>query len=83
MLADGVRVDADAVAEEVTDEFLRVHPDWLHRYGARARAMGIEDARYHITFLAAAVESGAPTAFPSMHAGPRGSSRLAASHLSF
>jgi MerR family transcriptional regulator, light-induced transcriptional regulator len=63
VLADGVRAHADAVAEEVTDEFLRVHPDWLHRYGARARVMGIEDARYHITFLAAAVESGAPTAF--------------------
>lgn len=63
VLADRVRAHADAVAEEVTDEFLRVHPDWLDRYGARARIMGIEDARYHITFLAGAVESGAPTAF--------------------
>jgi methanogenic corrinoid protein MtbC1 len=63
VLADGVRVHAGAVAEEVTDEFLRIHPDWLRRYGARARVMGIEDARYHITFLAAAVESGVPSAF--------------------
>lgn len=63
VFADGVRAHADAVAEEVTDDFLRVHPDWLQRYGPRARIRGLEDARYHITFLAAAVESGAPTAF--------------------
>lgn len=63
VLADGVRGHSGIVAEEITDEFLRVHPDWVQRHGARARVMDIEDARYHITFLAAALESGAPGAF--------------------
>ena len=63
LLADALRADAAGAAEEVTDDFLRLHPDWIGRYGDRARVKGIEDARYHITFLAAAVESGAPRAF--------------------
>lgn len=63
LLADAVRSNAAAAAEEVTDEFLRLHPDWVQQYGERARIRGIEDARYHITFLAGAVESGAPAAF--------------------
>lgn len=63
LLADALRAHADAVAEEVTDQFLGVHPDWVTRYGSRARVSGVEDARFHITFLAAAIESGAPAAF--------------------
>jgi len=51
------------VAEAVTDEFLQRHPDWVARYGAPARRHGIEDAAYHIEFLAAAVEAGSTAAF--------------------
>jgi len=51
------------MAEAVTDAFLARHPDWLTRYGDRARAAGIEDARFHIQFLAAAIESDSPAAF--------------------
>jgi methanogenic corrinoid protein MtbC1 len=51
------------IAADVTDEFLRAHPDWVARYGERARLRGIEDAKYHISFLAGAFEAGAPAAF--------------------
>jgi len=47
----------------VTDEFLRRHPDWVARYGERARRHGVEDAGYHVEFLAAAVEAGSLPAF--------------------
>jgi methanogenic corrinoid protein MtbC1 len=62
-LADGLRAHRTATAEAVTEEFLRSHPDWLARYGDRARDRGIEDAGYHVDFLAGAVESGAAAAF--------------------
>ena len=52
-----------ATAENVTDEFLRNHPDWLERYGERARAFGREDAGFHIEFLAGAVVADSPAAF--------------------
>lgn len=51
------------IADRITDDFLRRHPEWLERYGDRARARGIEDARFHVDFLAGAVESGSPDAF--------------------
>lgn len=58
-----VRSCRTAVAEEVTEAFLQRHPDWVTRYGERARKFGIEDALYHLDFLAGAVESGSPAAF--------------------
>lgn len=51
------------VAEAMTDEFLTRHPDWVTRYGDRARSAGIEDARFHLQFLVAAIESDSPAAF--------------------
>jgi methanogenic corrinoid protein MtbC1 len=62
-LAERVRGASAAVAEEVTDRFLARHPDWLTRYGERARTRGIEDARYHLSFLASAFETGTPATF--------------------
>lgn len=52
-----------AIAEPVTDEFLQNHPDWLERYGERGRKHGVEDACFHIEFLAGAIEGGAPAPF--------------------
>ena len=52
-----------AVAEAVTDGFLVRHPDWITRFGERARQAGIEDARFHVQFLGAAIEGGSPAAF--------------------
>jgi MerR family transcriptional regulator, light-induced transcriptional regulator len=51
------------VAEAVTEEFLRRHPDWADRYGPRGRERGIEDAEYHMDFLAGALLAGEPEAF--------------------
>jgi methanogenic corrinoid protein MtbC1 len=52
-----------AIAEAVTDEFLTRHPDWVERYGEKARTAGIEDARFHLQFLSAAIESDSREAF--------------------
>jgi methanogenic corrinoid protein MtbC1 len=51
------------VSEKVTEVFLERHPDWLLKYGERARKFGIEDARFHIDFLRGAVETGSTHAF--------------------
>lgn len=62
-VADSIRRARDRVAVEVTDEFLRCHPDWVDRYGDRARTRGIEDARFHADFLASAIEAGGAEPF--------------------
>jgi methanogenic corrinoid protein MtbC1 len=62
-LADEVREISPAIAVEVTDAFLRRHPEWRLRFGARAMSAGVQDAGYHLAFLAAAVESREPIAF--------------------
>jgi methanogenic corrinoid protein MtbC1 len=62
-LADLVRQHSPAIAVEVTDAFLDRHPDWRLRYGARATMAGVQDAGYHLAFLAGAVEAGERHAF--------------------
>jgi len=51
------------VAEAVTEEFFRRHPDWVDRYGERGRARAVEDAQYHMDFLGGALVAGEPQAF--------------------
>jgi MerR family transcriptional regulator, light-induced transcriptional regulator len=51
------------VAEQVTQVFLERHPEWLSKYGERARKFGIEDARFHLDFLRGAVEARSIRAF--------------------
>lgn len=58
-----LRREEQHLAEAVTDEFLTRHPDWVTRYGDRARSAGIEDARFHLQFLTAAIESDSPASF--------------------
>ena len=62
-LAGAVLDRRDDIAARVTEEFLQNHPDWLTRYGDAARTRGIEDARFHIDFLAGAVQGGGEAAF--------------------
>jgi len=62
-LADKIRGNKQAIAQQVTDEFFARHPDWLERYGARGRRHGIDDACYHQDFLASAIESGSTAPF--------------------
>jgi MerR family transcriptional regulator, light-induced transcriptional regulator len=51
------------VAESVTAEFFQRHPDWLDRYGDAGVEHGIQDAQFHIGFLAGALAGGDPNAF--------------------
>jgi MerR family transcriptional regulator, light-induced transcriptional regulator len=51
------------VAEAATSEFFSRHPEWADRYGDRGRERGIEDAGFHLDFLAGSLEVGAPEAF--------------------
>jgi methanogenic corrinoid protein MtbC1 len=62
-LAEHLRHLSRLIAEKVTDEFLLLHPDWVKRYGDRARLFGIEDAIRHQGFLAAAIETGEAGAY--------------------
>src|SRR4051794_4024706 len=64
-LAECVRGLKARLARAVTDEFFQRHPDWEERYGERGRQRGIEDAGFHLDFLAGAIESGEPAAFES------------------
>lgn len=51
------------VARVATEDFLENHPDWLERYGERARRLGEEDAEYHVDFLAGALVVGSVESF--------------------
>ena len=62
-LAEQLRGFSRQIADKVTEEFLAVHPDWVTRYGDRARRRGVEDAIYHQDFLSAAIEAGEARAF--------------------
>ena len=62
-LADQIRALRQKVGEDVTEEFLSRHPDWLERYGERTRHFGIEDACFHLDFLAGAVEAASLDSF--------------------
>jgi hypothetical protein len=62
-LAEDLRRRRDSTAELVTAEFLERHPEWVDTFGERARIHGIQDARFHVDFLAAAIEAGSLEAF--------------------
>lgn len=62
-LADLIREQSPTIAVAVTTAFLDRHPDWRPRYGSRATTAGIQDAGYHLSFLAAAVEADDPSAY--------------------
>jgi methanogenic corrinoid protein MtbC1 len=62
-LGDRLQQLKPQVAERVTQMFLDRHPEWLLKYGERARKFGIEDAQFHIDFLRGAVEAGSIQAF--------------------
>lgn len=62
-IARDIRVHTPGIAETVTAEFFKRHPDWLERYGSAGVTRGIEDARFHLDFLAGAIETGSVDAF--------------------
>src|SRR5664279_2626574 len=62
-VSEKLRAVRQEIAEAVTEEFFKRHPDWLVRYGERGKKLGIEDACYHLDFLAGAVETGSAAPF--------------------
>lgn len=52
-----------SVAESVTAEFFKRHPDWVDRYGDRGFELGVQDAQFHLGFLTGALAGGNPEAF--------------------
>jgi methanogenic corrinoid protein MtbC1 len=62
-LTDKIRLMRQSVAAAVTEEFFCRHPDWLIRYGERGRLRGVEDAVFHLDFLAGAIEAGIEAPF--------------------
>ena len=62
-IAQLLRRHENTIAETVTNAFLQRHPDWLERFGERARTAGIEDARFHVQFLSGAIETDSRDAF--------------------
>jgi len=55
----------EEVAAEITEEFFRRHPSWLECYGDHGVRHGIQDAIFHIEFLAGAAEIQAAAPFES------------------
>ncbi|MDZ7750610.1 MAG: cobalamin-dependent protein [Gammaproteobacteria bacterium] len=58
-----LRDHRDDLARAANEAFLERHPEWLERFGERARIHGEADARFHVDFLAAALELSRPDPF--------------------
>ena len=58
-----IRDRIDDLAGHVTDRQFQLHPEMAARYGADGRARCIEDARFHLSFLATTVETGVDAIF--------------------
>lgn len=55
--AAAIRGRIEALANEVTDRQFRKHPELATRFGPLGRARCVDDARFHWSFLAAAVDT--------------------------
>ena len=53
----------DALAEAIIDRQYTVQPELGVRYGEQGRVKCVQDARYHLDYLAQAIEVGSPTLF--------------------
>lgn len=58
-----LRAQKNRIATQANNSFLARHPDWVERYGDLARLRGVEDAAFHVEFLAGALETGEDAAF--------------------
>lgn len=62
-LAERILARREEVARAATEEFLERHPGWLEDYGEGARRHGVEDAGYHVDFLAGALAADSVESF--------------------
>lgn len=60
---DVLRARQDALAEDIVTRHFAAHPDLDRRYGPAGRTKCRQDAVYHLSYLAEAMNTGAPTLF--------------------
>ncbi len=53
----------EEVPQRLTRQFFDAHPEWSARFGEAGRRRCTEDGRFHLSFLAAAVQAGSPGIF--------------------
>jgi methanogenic corrinoid protein MtbC1 len=63
MEAHSIRTHLDELASAVTDRHFAAHPELLDRYPAIGRQRCLEDARFHLQYLAAALDAGSTAIF--------------------
>jgi MerR family transcriptional regulator, light-induced transcriptional regulator len=63
MEAHAIRTHLDELAVAITDRHFAVNPELLERYPASGRQRCLEDARFHLQYLAIALESGRTAIF--------------------
>ena len=61
--ADIIRASLDEMATVITDRHFAAHPELTQRYGAVGRQRCLEDARFHLQYLAMTIEAGNDTLF--------------------
>lgn len=55
--AERIRANLDDLAASITRDHMAAHPDLFARWGAIGRARCLEDARFHLQFLATALDA--------------------------
>jgi MerR family transcriptional regulator, light-induced transcriptional regulator len=58
--AAALRQASQRIAERVVERYYELRPELKARYGPEGRARSLEDASYHLRYLAEAVEEGSP-----------------------
>ena len=62
-LARKLRSAKPQLAQLITAQFIERHPEWKARFTDAGRKHCLEDACYHVDFLASAIEAGSSEAF--------------------
>lgn len=61
--AHAVRTHLDDYAAAIADRHFAAHPEFLERFGALGRTRCLEDARFHLQYLATALDAGSEAMF--------------------
>ena len=62
-LGKHIRAERDALAEAITARHYELHPELATRYGQLGRGKCLQDAQYHLSYLAEALSSSSPALF--------------------
>ena len=61
--ADSIRASLDDLAIAIANEHASAHPETFARWGPVGRARCLEDARFHLQYLATALDAGSVAMF--------------------